>query len=101
MLTLHFAPNSRAGRILWLLEELALPYELNRMDFHKLSFEERMKNFARLTPKKEMVQIMSDEYAKLYGRPYQIVFDKMWQYTSEFREKYDRKKDLKKKYLGK
>ena len=34
MLTLHFAPNSRAGRILWLLEELALPYELNRMDFH-------------------------------------------------------------------
>ncbi len=34
MLTLHFAPNSRAGRILWLLEELALPYELNRMEFH-------------------------------------------------------------------
>ena len=34
MLTLHFAPNSRAGRIVWLLEELALPYELNRMDFH-------------------------------------------------------------------
>lgn len=34
MLKLHFAPNSRAGRILWLLEELDLPYELNRMDFH-------------------------------------------------------------------
>ncbi len=34
MLTLHFAPNSRAGRILWLLEELQLPYKLNRMDFH-------------------------------------------------------------------
>ena len=34
MLTLHFAPNSRAGRIVWLLEELDLPYELNRMDFH-------------------------------------------------------------------
>jgi glutathione S-transferase len=33
MLTLHFAPNSRAGRIVWLLEELGLPYELNRMDF--------------------------------------------------------------------
>ena len=31
MLKLHFAPNSRAGRILWLLEELALPYELNAM----------------------------------------------------------------------
>ena len=33
MLTLHFAPNSRAGRIVWLLEELGLQYRLNRMDF--------------------------------------------------------------------
>jgi len=34
MLKLHFAPNSRAGRIVWLLEELGLEYEVNRMDFH-------------------------------------------------------------------
>ncbi|MGI9326952.1 MAG: glutathione S-transferase family protein [Pseudomonadales bacterium] len=34
MLTLHHAPNSRAGRIVWLLEELGLEYKLNRMDFH-------------------------------------------------------------------
>ena len=34
MLKLHFAPNSRAGRIVWLLEELGLDYEVNRMDFH-------------------------------------------------------------------
>jgi glutathione S-transferase len=33
MLTLHFAPNSRASRSLWLLEELGLTYQLNRMDF--------------------------------------------------------------------
>ena len=33
MLTLHFAPNSRASRTLWLLEELGLTYQLNRMDF--------------------------------------------------------------------
>ena len=33
-LTLHFAPNSRASRISWLLEELDLPYELNMMAFH-------------------------------------------------------------------
>ena len=33
VLTLHFAPNSRAGRIVWLLEELGLEYNLNRMDF--------------------------------------------------------------------
>lgn len=34
MLKLHFAPNSRAGRIVWLLEELGLPYEVNKMAFH-------------------------------------------------------------------
>ena len=34
MLKLHHAPNSRAGRILWLLEELELPYEINSMKFH-------------------------------------------------------------------
>ena len=33
MLTLHFAPNSRASRTLWLLEELGLAYQLNLMDF--------------------------------------------------------------------
>ncbi|MBJ22758.1 MAG: glutathione S-transferase family protein [bacterium] len=34
MLKLHFAPNSRAGRVVWLLEELELPYEINKMAFH-------------------------------------------------------------------
>ena len=34
MLVLHFAPSSRAVRTAWLLEELELPYELNKMAFH-------------------------------------------------------------------
>jgi len=34
VLKLHFAPNSRAGRIVWLLEELGLPYDINKMAFH-------------------------------------------------------------------
>lgn len=34
MLTLHHTPNSRAARIVWLLEELRLAYELNSMEFH-------------------------------------------------------------------
>ena len=34
MLKLHHAPNSRAGRIVWLLEEIGLDYELNKMAFH-------------------------------------------------------------------
>jgi glutathione S-transferase len=34
MLKLHFAANSRAVRIAWLLEELELPHEINKMAFH-------------------------------------------------------------------
>ena len=35
MLKVHFAPNSRAGRIIWLMEELELEYEVNIMPFSK------------------------------------------------------------------
>ncbi len=31
-LALHYAPSTRAGRVRWLLEELAVPYELVRVD---------------------------------------------------------------------
>lgn len=33
MIKLYFAPRTRSLRILWLLEELGLPYELERVDF--------------------------------------------------------------------
>ena len=39
MLTLHHARSSRAGRIVWLLEELGLEYTLNRMEFHPRSLK--------------------------------------------------------------
>jgi len=71
--------------------------DLNRMVFKKLTFEERMLNFSRLTPKKEMVEVMADEYSKLIGEPKQEVFEKMWVYTSQFQKKFHRKKRLKKK----
>ena len=34
MLKLHHAPNSRSGRIVWLLEELELEYDINKMAFN-------------------------------------------------------------------
>ncbi len=75
--------------------------DLNRMEFTKMNFEERMKNFNRLTPKKEMVAIMSDEYAKLSNLDPAFVFERMWHHTLEFQNSHQRKKDLKKKYLRK
>ncbi len=71
--------------------------DLNRMNFKELSFEERMKNFSRLTPKKEMVEVMACEYSKLINKPEEEVFNKMWFYTQEFQEKFHKKQHIKKK----
>jgi tRNA A-37 threonylcarbamoyl transferase component Bud32 len=73
--------------------------DLNRMDFKLLSFEERIKNFSRITPKKEMVKIMSDAYAKLTGEDFQKIYTLMWDLTAKFQEKYYRKIRLKNKYM--
>ncbi|MFV8224614.1 lipopolysaccharide kinase InaA family protein [Christiangramia aquimixticola] len=71
--------------------------DLNRMNFKELTFEERMLNFSRLTPKKEMIEVMADEYSKLIDKSKTEVFEKMWFYTNQFQEKFHRKKRLKKK----
>ncbi|WMW78572.1 lipopolysaccharide kinase InaA family protein [Flavobacterium sp. 20NA77.7] len=70
--------------------------DLNRMKFHqKIDFDLRMKNLSKITPSKEMVQLISKEYAKLYQKNENEVFEKMWYYTSKFQKKFLRKKKLK------
>ena len=73
--------------------------DLNRMDFKPLSFEERIKNFSRLTPKKDMVEIMSKAYAELSPWDYETIFNLMWKETQQFQERFFRKKRLKQKFL--
>ena len=46
MIKLYFAPRTRSVRVLWLLEELGLPYELERVDF----LPPAKKFFAQATP---------------------------------------------------
>ena len=72
--------------------------DLNRMNFHDvMDFDMRMRNLSRLTPKKEMIAIMSDEYAKYYNMDSNLIFEKMWNATEDFQEKFARKRRLKKK----
>ncbi len=73
--------------------------DLNRMTFKHLNIEERIANFARLSPKEDMVAVMSDEYANLAGLSYDEVFNPMWDLVQKFQEKYHRKVRLKKKFL--
>ena len=72
--------------------------DLNRMNFHKtMSFELRMKNLCRLTPVKGMVEVMSNEYAKASGESENLIFKTLWSETTNFQEKFHRKKRLKKR----
>lgn len=73
--------------------------DLNRMTFHEsMLFEIRMKNLCRLTPKTEMISIMSNEYSKLYtAQTEPEIFEKMWFYTNDFQVRFAEKRRLKKK----
>ena len=71
--------------------------DLNRMQFGSLNFEQRMQNFARLSKYINMVEIMSDEYAKCINEDYDKVFDRMWFYVNNFQRKHLRKQEVKKK----
>lgn len=71
--------------------------DLNRMNFHnKMSFEMRMKNLSRLTPKKEMIAVMSNEYSKLYPNQSEAaIFKKMWHETYHFQIRFHQKIKMK------
>jgi len=73
--------------------------DLNRMNFHhQMPFEQRMYNLRRLTPKKEMISVMANEYSKLYTEKSEAeIFELLWRYTCDFQEKFHRKQRMKKR----
>tara|TARA_R110002012_G_scaffold59331_13_gene154955 strand:+ start:597 stop:1358 length:762 start_codon:yes stop_codon:yes gene_type:complete len=96
---IHFLDHS-PGNTLIVKREKGYDFylvDLNRMEFGDLDFETRMRNFSRLTPHKEMIDIMATEYAALGGYDLLKTKSSMWSYTTEFQQKFYRKKALKKK----
>lgn len=72
--------------------------DLNRMKFHKtIDFQTRMKNLSKITHKKDMIAVMSNEYAKLSNGDEVIIFKTMWELTANFQFRFHRKKRIKKK----
>ncbi len=74
--------------------------DLNRMLFHEeMSFEMRMKNMSRLTPKPDMVEQMSVFYAEKYlEKSTTEINERLWFYTQQFQEAFARKKRLKQQF---
>lgn len=72
--------------------------DLNRMNFHNsMSFKQRIVNMAKLTPEMRLIEVMSDEYAKLYGCTYQEVLQPMMKHTQYFANRFHRKRAIKRK----
>lgn len=69
--------------------------DLNRMKFGELNYEQRLKNFARLTRKKTLVEKIASNYAKLIQKDATEVFEKMWSYNQQFHKKFDNEKRIK------
>jgi serine/threonine protein kinase len=74
--------------------------DLNRMKFYNIPYQDRLKNFERLAPKKWMYTIMGTEYARLSNEESQKTIENMWKYTQEFQEAFHKKKRMKKKLKG-
>ena len=72
--------------------------DLNRMQFHEtIDFKTRMKNLSKITHKKDMIAVMSNEYAKLSKGDETTIFETMWGLTADFQYRFHRKKRIKKK----
>jgi len=73
--------------------------DLNRMEFQNMSFRERMNNFAKLSPKDHMLEVMADEYAQLFPKKSKEETLKTMSYFSEnFSSRYNKREQFKKKY---
>jgi len=69
--------------------------DLNRMEFKKMSFDDRMKNFNRLTQDSKVLKIFSEQYASLYKIDIDIVYKKMLFNSNKFFSNRSRLKKLK------
>lgn len=70
--------------------------DLNRMEFKKMSFDDRMKNFNRLTQDSNVIKIFSEQYASLYKVDNDIIYKKMLFYSNKFFSNRSKLKKLKK-----
>lgn len=78
--------------------------DVNRMKFDvEFDLDKRLKNFENLSAPDDVIQIMSDEYAKLIGMNKEVIYQKMSFYAQDARQKRDKRdkrKKLMKKLLG-
>ena len=98
---IHFLDHSPGNTLIRKVGNMYEFYlvDLNRMKFHEMSFDARMKNFAKLSPKDNMLEVMSDEYAKLYTKKSKAeITEVMYAHSEKFSSNYRKKEVFKRRY---
>ena len=95
---INFLDHSQGNTLVKLDNNKPIFYlvDLNRMRFEKMNFKMRIMNFRRLTNDKEVINIISSEYAKLSNRSKEEVFKLMMYYTNQFLSRRSIRKKIKK-----
>lgn len=97
---IHFLDHSPGNTLIKIRDNGSYDFylvDLNRMNFGKLDFETRMKNFERLSKIQEHIEITANAYAALSGDNSNEVAATMTRYTLAFQDQFYRKKRRKKR----
>ncbi len=74
--------------------------DLNRMKFRHMNISDRISNFKKLSAKDDMIKVMSEEYARITNNKFEYIFSLMKSASTDFQSKYQKRKELKSKFLG-
>ena len=69
--------------------------DLNRMNFKKMNFEDRLKNFRRLNLSDDSIKIVSDFYSEIVNVNKDLIFEKMKKYSQNFQINRRKRKKMK------
>ena len=95
---INFLDHSQGNTLVKLDNNKPIFYlvDLNRMRFEEMNFKMRIMNFRRLTNDKEVIKIISREYAVLSNRSEEEVFKLMMYYSNQFLSRRSIRKKIKK-----
>jgi len=69
--------------------------DLNRMNFKKMNFEDRLKNFRRLNLSDDSIKKVSDFYSEIVNVNKDLIFEKMKKYSQNFQINRRKRKKIK------
>lgn len=98
---IYFKDHSRGNTLMKKIGEEYHFYlvDLNRMQFKQLTYQERINNFERLSTKKDVLEVMAKQYAKLIKESPQKVINEMILAANNYHDAFQRKQQLKQKWM--